>query len=221
MAGMDSVTSRRRAASIGILAAGLILAAAVAVGGEPGAMSARRFAPLPEPLSVRVEIGDDTRENVAARDAVVRALTARGVRVARGDDASLVLWLDGEIRRNVSAPARGGEFSRDAGPGTSRDDPTRRLGAEDGADSVANLLSTGRDAIVTGRRSTPSTDYDRALRYVVNATANDTATGRRVWQGHVRWDGSSGDPVATLARLAPRLVPHLGSSLGETAFDLD
>ena len=204
------------------LAAGLAWMAGVAgAADQPGAISARRFAPLPAPLSVRVEIGDDTRENVAVRDAVVRALASRGVRVTRGADAGVVLWLDSEVRRNVAAPARGGDFSRDADTPGSREDPGRRFGAEDNRDSVANLFSTGRDAVVTGRRSAPATDYGRGLRYVVNAAANDTATGRRVWQGHVRWDGTSTDAAATLAQLAPRLVPHLGSSLAETAFDLD
>ena len=195
------------------------LASAGAATAADGAISARRFAPLPGSLVVRIDVRDDSRESTAIRDAVARALRERGVRVTTGADATLVLWLDAEVRRNVSGGGSRADFGGTTGMPVDREDPTRRFGAGD-AEGSTNLLSTSRDAVVTGRRSS-APGYERALRYVVNAAANEVQGGRRVWQGHVRWDGTGDEPAALLARIAPRLVPHLGASLAETGFDLD
>jgi hypothetical protein len=190
-------------------------------------MSARRFAPLPEPLVVRLETGDNDRASLAVRDALAAALRERGVRLTAGGDATLVLRLDSEVRTNV---AGGGGGSRGPGGGSAGlpdyDNPSGRFGAEDSAGGSSNLLTfgpgmrQGNDAIIRRDPRAP-TNYERSLRYVVNANANEVGSGRFVWQGHVRWDGAEDDPSYILARIAPRLAPLLGTSLAATRFELD
>jgi hypothetical protein len=192
-----------------------------------GTVSSRRFAPLPDPLVVRVEAGDDGRASLAARDAFVAALRQRGVKLTSGSDATLVLRLDSEVRNNIRGGGGGGGRMSDGGSGMpAYDQPSTRLGAEDSGDRSTNLFSVGpgmrqqNDAIIR-RDPRASQDYDRGLRYVVNVSGNETATGRFVWQGNVRWDGIAADDAAGLARIAPRLAPLLGTSLAATGFDLD
>jgi hypothetical protein len=203
-----------------------LLAAGGAASAADGSESARRFAPLPDPLVIRLETGDDNRASLAARDALAAALRRRGVRLTTGADATLVLRLDSEVRSNLRGPAPGGSMS-DGGRGMpAYDDPASRFGAEDSGDRSTNLLSIGpggrqeNNAIIRRDRRTTQ-DYDRGLRYVVNASANELGTGRFVWQGHVQWDGIAADDSAGLARIAPRLAPLLGTSLAATGFDLD
>jgi hypothetical protein len=184
-------------------------------GRPPGQVAARAFAAAPSPLAFTIEPGENSDENVALAGRLAREAAARGIDV-RQEAGGLVLRFDTEIRTPSAAPRQ--SFSREGGNLSGQG-----AGAPDlpgSRDEVTNMLSSGGDGVIGGRPLSGA-NYTRFLRYVINATLDDRATGRRIWQGHVSYDTSESDRAAMFVALAPVLAEQIGKSVQERAFRLD
>jgi hypothetical protein len=203
----------RFALTLLLLTAPLVPAAAQS-DDAPGHVAARVFAAAPAPLAFAIEPGDNTDENIALAESLGKEATARGIVIHRTGGA-LVLRFDTEVRTSEQISRR--SFSRE-GPRLDPDSPTP---APPGArDEVANVLSSRGNAVIGGRPS-GGPDYGRLLRYVINATLDDRASGRRLWQGHISYDTSAPDRTQMFVALAPVLAEQIGKSVQEKPFRLD
>lgn len=193
----------------------LSIACAAAQDRAPGQAAARAFAAAPAPLAFQVDAGENTDENIALAARIAKEAAARGISI-QAQGAALVFRFYTEVRTNP--PTQRQSFSRQGG-GLS--DPDVGMPSPPGSrDEVTNMLSSGGGGVIGGRLPTgPS--YGRLLRYVVNATLEDRATGRRLWQGHVSYDSAATDRAAMFVALAPVLVEQIGKSVQESAFRLD
>lgn len=182
-------------------------------GRPPGQVAARAFMAAPSPLALSIEPGDNTDENMALAQRLAKEATGRGITV-QPQGATLVLRFDTEVR--TSTPPRQ-SYSR---PGGAFEDPDSMTPAQPGArDEVTNMLSSRGGGVIG--RSSSGADYSRFLRYVINATIDDRATGRRIWQGHVSYDTAEPDRTAMFVALAPVLAEQIGKNTQERAFRLD
>ena len=182
-------------------------------GRPPGQVAARAFMTAPTPLALSIEPGDNTDENRALAQRLAKEAAGRGITV-QPQGATLVLRFDTEVR--TGSPGRP-SYSR---PGGGLSDPDSLTPAPPGSNGeVTNMLSSRGGGIISGRAS--GADYSRFLRYVINATIDDRATGRRIWQGHVSYDTAESDRTAMFVALAPVLAEQIGKNTQERAFRLD
>jgi hypothetical protein len=203
-----------RAALPAVLLA-LSFASTAAQDRPPGHVVTRTFAAAPAPLVFQIEAGENTDENIALAARIAKEAAARGIGV-QPQGAALVFRFDTEVRTNP--PAQRQTFSR---PGAGLSDPDAGTPSPPGSrDEVTNMLSSGGGGVI-GSRPPAGPSYGRLLRYVVNATLEDRATGRRLWQGHVSYDTTAPDRTAMFVALAPVLVEQIGKSVQESSFRLD
>jgi hypothetical protein len=181
----------------------------------PGRAAARAFAASPAPLAFAIEPGDNSDENMALADRIGKEAARRGMGV-QPKGGALILRFDTEVRTDASAPRP--SFSRPGGGSTDPDDQTPTPPEARG--EVTNLL-TSRGGGVLNSRSRSGSGSERLLRYVINASLQDTATGRQLWQGHVSYDTNTPDREAMFVSLAPVLVEQIGKSVQERAFRLE
>lgn len=191
-----------------------LAAAAQTADRAPGHVAARAFATTPAPLTMAIEPGDNTDENLALVARIAREAAARKMTVQ--PQASLVLRFDTEVRSNFRAPRQ--TFSREGGRLSDPDIGTPA--PPDADDQVANVLSSCGAGVV-GARKLPQTGYGSCLRYVINAMLDDRSTGRRLWQGHVSYDAAAPDRTAMFVALAPVLVDQIGKTVRQQSFRLD
>ncbi len=197
-------------------AAALATNASLAQDTGPGRVSARSFATLPTPIAVVVAPTDNTDENEALARRFGEALAARGVHVV-AQGAPLVFYFDSEVRANV----RGGGEGTDPGRAAiETEDPADRGLIKRDTPDPARSPGAGRDRLLGGRGGDQAY-YGRALRYVINATIDDARDGRRLWQGHVSYDGAETDRLGTLAAIVPFLVAEVGKTVQQRRFRLD
>jgi hypothetical protein len=193
------------------------LAAAIAQTEDrpPGRVAARAFATAPAPLSLEIAPGDNTDENMALAQRIAKEAKGRGITVGSGSTAT-ILRFDSEVRTSSPAPRQ--SYSRQGGGSANPDSSTPRPPGS--PDEVANMLSSSGAGILSQRQPSGS-DYERPLRYVINATLEDRATGRTLWQGHVSYDTTAHNRTAQFVALAPVLVEQIGKNLQEKPFRLD
>ena len=172
---------------------------------RPGRVSARSFLKIPPRQRVAIAPLDDRPENLRIAEAMRRSLERAGHTVG---DAGAVwrLSFDSEVRPLAGEPPSrprpalpAGEPARDTGPPPSL--PDRPV----------------RPAPIPGRTGAPVA----RLRYVVNATLDENATGKRAWQGTVRYDDAELDRGRMLLRLVPPLMETFGRSQQARAFALE
>lgn len=180
----------------------------------PGHLATRVFAAAPTPLTLAIEPGENSDENMALAARIAQEAPAR--KIAVQPQAQLALRFDTEVRTNVRAARQ--TFSREGG-GLS-DPDIAAPSPPDSRDQVANVASSCGAGVV-GAAPPRQTEYGRCLRYVINATLDDRASGRRLWQGHVSYDDAVPDRTAMFVALAPILVEHIGRSVPVRAFRLD
>ncbi len=196
---------------LAICAIGVALAGSAAAqdssGKPPGRVVARSFVALPSPMVVAVETLDNTDENMALQRRFTAELARRGAKTG-GKEAPLAFVFATEVRRNV--------------PSGSRADLSRESSSPpDGeGERVTNLFSSTRESVLRNRPERP-VEYERALRYVINATIDDRRDGRRLWQGHISYDGAEGDRMTAFTAMVTRLVEQVGKNLQEGGFRLD
>jgi hypothetical protein len=181
----------------------------------PGRAAARAFASPPAPLAFAIEPGDNSDENMALADRIGKEAQRRGIGV-QPKSGALVLRFDTEVRSD--APAQRPNFSRQGGGSTDPDD--RTPAPPEARDEVTNLL-TSRGGGVLNTRPRTGSGSERPLRYVINASLEDSVTGRRLWQGHVSYDSNTADRTAMFVALAPALVEQIGKTVQERAFRLE
>jgi hypothetical protein len=199
---------------IGLVTAPLLGAVAQTSDRSPGQIIARAFETAPAPLAFAIEPGDNTDENMALAERIAKEAAKHGIGV-QPKRASLVLRFDTEVR--ADAPQQP-SFSRQSSGLNGPDDRTPNPpGARD---EVGNIL-TSRGGGILDSRARPGSNSDRPLRYVINASLEDSATGRRLWQGHVRYDSNTPDRTAMFVALAPALVEQIGKTVQERSFRLD
>lgn len=188
---------RRRAVCAGGLAAlaGLLLPMpAGAQGSAPGRITTRAFARLPSPLVVVVAPLDDSPENLRVRDEMRRVLRAAGHRVEERE-APYRLGFATEVRPTVATQPRG--------------------------PAAGETTDTLPDRPWRPQPPAQSGSMARSLRYVINATLENTATGRRQWQGSARYDDAEPDRARVLVRLVQPLLAELGKTVAARRFTLD
>lgn len=170
---------------------------------KPGRVTSRAFHPVVARTMIEVSPLDDRPENLAIATALRDELSRAGYLL--GDaTAPLRLSFDSEVR---------------AAPGPVRQSPDQPAGRGNAAGDEPNSplpdrpVRRGSDG--ASRRPAP------ALRYVVNATLDDRATGKRLWQGNVRYDDAEGDRARVLVRLAVTLMAVFGKSEKGRSFALE
>lgn len=204
--------------AMALAAAILAISPAIAQSDEhPGRLVTRAFVPLPAPLIAVIEPQDNTDEYVALARRFAEEIAKRGGKVD-STGARLGFYFATEVRPNVRAAPPGptsapgeaaGSAAADADPARSSalTPPPPATGAPAGG---ASRALSGR---VEGGR-----DYGRSLRYVINATIDDKRDGRRLWQGHISYDGAEPDRKAIFSALVPLLVVEIGKSVQERRF---
>jgi hypothetical protein len=187
------------------VASALPSALALAQDSKPGRVTGRAFHPLPQRAMIEVSPLDDRDENLRIAAALREALLRGGY--ALGDASTpLRLSFDSEVRplsgpvRAPGTPAPTG--SDDVVPGDRGTSPIPERRIQRGSDNVP-------------RGKTP------LLRYVLNATIDDRTTGKRMWQGNVRYDDAESDRTQMLMRLVPPLMTAFGQTQKGRSFALE
>lgn len=202
------------------VAALLAVSPAMAQTGEhPGRLVTRAFAPLPTPLTAAIEPQDNTDENVALARRFADEVAKRGGKLD-GVDARLGFYFATEVRPNVRAAPPGPTRapSEAAGSAAADADPARSS-ALTPPPPATGIPSGGASRALAGRAE--GRDYGRALRYVINVTIDDKRDGRRLWQGHISYDGAEPDRNAIFSALVPLLVVEIGKTNQERRFTFD
>lgn len=204
-----------------VFAAALVVAsAAIAQSVEhPGRLVTRAFAPLPASLAAVIEPQDDTDENMALARRFAEEVAKRGGRIG-GSDTRLSLFFATEVRPNVRAAPPGPTRapSEAVGSAAADADPARSSALVPPPPTSGTPADGGARAL-SGR--TEGRDYGRALRYVINATIDDKKDGKRLWQGHISYDGAEPDRKAIFSALVPLLVAEIGKTVQERRFAFD
>ena len=190
--------------------------AAAQTGELPGRMVTRGFAPLPSPLTAVVEPQDDTDENVALARRFAEEIAKRGGK-ADNAGAPLSFYFATEVRANVrAAPPRPTPAPSEAAGSAAADaDPARSSGLAP-PPPATGAPAGGGARVLSGRPE--GRDYGRSLRYVINATIDDKRDGKRLWQGHISYDGAEPDRKAIFSALVPLLVVEIGKTIQERRF---
>ena len=179
----------------------LLVAPAFAQAPGDGLLNAVAYDAIPTGAAVAVRPLDNSDDNMVLKEEFERELRARGYVVAA--DAALILsfetrgttgaWTSGERRYVLELRAQGG---REGG-----EDASARVNVFDSA--AGGLLNPGRGG--TTSIVTPS-------QYRLDATVDDRASGRRLWQGWAVADLEHADGLA----LTRAMVPAVAASVGRT-----
>lgn len=196
-----------------LLVAAPCLAAASALPGhlalaqetKPGRVTGRAFHPLAPRAMIEVSPLDDRDENLRIAAALREALLRAGY--ALGDATTpLRLSFDSEVRpvpgavRPPATPAPTGSDDAMSGERGTSPIPDRRV------PRASDNVPRGKPPL---------------LRYVLNATIDDRTTGKRIWQGNVRYDDAESDRTQTLVRLVPPLMTAFGQTQKGRNFALE
>jgi hypothetical protein len=174
----------------------------------PAVVNAVSFQALPERAVFAVRPLDNSDANLRLKVAIEEALRARGFGVAQ--ESSLILsfdtrdevgvWTDSGRRTILELQAQGG---RDGG-----EYAHAKVNVFDSASG--GLLNEGRGGTSI---ATPST-------YRIDATVDDRANGRRLWQGWAIANLSHGDRTELDRAMVPAIVQNVGRSVTRQPFEL-
>jgi hypothetical protein len=188
---------------------GATLAQRVSAQADParGRVTGRSFTKLPPRQTIIVSPLDDRPENLRIAAAISRQLERAG-HVAVASDAAWRLSFDSEVRPVAGQPP--------ARPRAALPSTDGRSAPETGA--PASLPDRPlRPAPVPGRGGAPVAQ----LRYVINAVLEETATGKRAWQGSVRYDDAESDRARMLLRLVEPMMEAFARNQTARAFSLE
>ena len=201
--------SRRLMLMGGVAAIGMMapLPALAQADQRPGRVSSRNFMKLPPRQKIAVAPLDDRPENLRIAAANAQHLERAG-HVDGVTGATWRLSFDSEVRPVAGAP-----------PSRPRPaQPSNEGGAAPETGPPPALPDRPvRAPAIPGRGGTPVAQ----LRYVINATLDETATGKRAWMGFVRYDDAESDRTRLLLRLVEPLMGAFARNQMARAFVLE
>lgn len=201
--------SRRLSLLGGVAACAALLPWRVAAQSDPrpGRVSSRNFTRLPPRQKIAVSPLDDRSENIRIAAAITQQLERAG-HVVGTTGAAWRLSFDSEVRPLAGEPQPRPRAAQPSGEGGSQ--------PETGAPPALPDRPVRAPAIPS-RAGAPVA----RLRYVINATLDDAATGKRAWQGFVRYDDAESDRTRLLLRLVEPLMGTFGRNQMVRAFSLE
>jgi len=177
--------------------------------GADGIMNGVAFKPLPAGSSIRVRPLDNSDDNLVLQADFEAALRAKGYKVAK--DAELILsfetrdeigsWSTTDRRHILSLESKGGQ-----GGG---ENAKAKLNVFDSA--TGGLLNKGSGGTTI---TSPST-------YRIDATIDDNANGKRLWQGWSVANLNNQDGLSLTRKMVPVLVENLGQTVRRQTFPLN
>lgn len=174
---------------------------------RPGRVSSRNFVRLPPRQRIALAPLDDRPENLRIATAIGQQLERAG-HVVGAAGAAWRLSFDSEVRPLAGeAPPR----------------PRPALPSSEGSSAPETGAPPSlpdrpvRPAPIPGRGGAPVA----RLRYVINATLDEMATGKRAWQGSVRYDDAESDRTRLLLRLVEPLMGTFARNQTVRAFSLE
>jgi len=182
------------------------LAQGVAQQPQPGRVTARSFKPVPSRITIEIAPLDNRPENLRIA-AALRQQLGRAGHVVVTAGAPWRLSFESEVR-----PLSSGETSR---PQLPEAETARRF------DDDTRLPAEIPDRPLRRAPIPGASTGGPKLRYVLNATLDEAATGRRAWQGNVRYDDVESDRARTLLRLVDPLVSVFGRNQTGRSFALE
>jgi hypothetical protein len=188
------------------VAFGLAASARAADNAPPprGYMTAFACETLARPLQLRVEVADNTAQNMRLKDLLVARLTRNGARIV--ESSPQVLSLDVAIEREATR-------------NRSADMIDVRVGNKNPDDSVdrdfarvrMNIWSSTRDSLLTGRQSSVEQQGFDVLQ--LRASVHSRSDGRCLWQGEIVEDLRGDDAYQSAAKLIPDLADAIGQAV--------
>lgn len=201
--------SRRLVLLGGVAICGTTLPLRVSAQGDPrpGRVSSRSFAKLPPRQKIAVSPFDDRPENLRIAAAITQQLERAG-HVVGTAGAVWRLSFDSEVRPVAGEPPPRPRPAQPSNEGGSA--------PETGAPPALPDRPV-RPPAIPGRAGAPVAQ----LRYVINAVLDENATGKRAWQGFVRYDDAESDRTRMLLRLVDPLMSAFARNQAARAFSLE
>jgi hypothetical protein len=169
-------------------------------------INAMPLAPYDAARPVHIRVMDNSDDNMAIRDSLAAALTARGVTLAEDAAVDDVMLLDMDsvaTTASLRPDPSSGPLSVGGAAGSSDD--------RDQVDVTLRLFSNVQGSVIGGDRDAPKPSLGGPdLRLDLGLT--DPRTGRRVWQG---W-GTVSAPALGLRGQGLLLTGPLADSLGQS-----
>lgn len=173
-----------------------------------GLLNAMVFRPLPPGTAIAVRPLDNSDINLNLKAAFEQALRGRGIRT--DDDAPVVLsfetrdvvgaWSDSGRRSIIELEGRGG-----------------RMGGED-AKARVNIYNSSRGGLLNeGQGETNIVTHGR---YRLEATLDDRANRKRLWQAWAESELGRYHGDELLAAMVPAIVENLGKTVSRQPFKL-
>lgn len=176
--------------------------------GPQGTVNAVTFATLSPGAAVTVRALDNSDVNMTLIDQFEDALAKRGFRIA--PDASMVFSF--ETRNDVGAWSDSGRRSIIELEGHGG-----RMGGED-AKARVNLFNSSRGGLFNEGQG--ETNIVTQGRYRLEATLDDRAGGKRLWQGWAESDLGRYHGSELLSAMVPVLAANVGKTVRRQPFQL-
>jgi hypothetical protein len=158
---------------------------------------------LTTPLQLRVEVADNTTQNLKLKDILVQRLEKNGASVV--DSSPQVLSLEVAIRRQATRTKPGDMIDVRVGG----EQP--EAGTSDYARVRMNIWSTTRDSLLTGRQ--PSVEEEGFDTIGLRASLNSRTDGRCLWQGEIVENLDGEDAYTAAAKIIPGLADAVGHAV--------
>lgn len=158
---------------------------------------------LSSPLQLRVEVMDNTSQNLKLKDILVQRLEKNGATIV--DSSPQVLSLEVAVARQATRNRPGDMV--DVRVGGERPEE----GTSDYARVRMNIWSSTRDSLLTGRQPGVEEEGFDTLR--LRASLNSRSDGRCLWQGEIVENLDGEDAYGAAAKLIPRLADAVGQAV--------
>jgi hypothetical protein len=183
---------------------------AAAQQGTDGVMNGVAFKPLPPDSSIHVRPLDNSDDNLVLQADFEAALRAKGYTIEK--DAKLILsfetrdeigsWSTTERRHILSFESKGGQ------------------GGGENAKAKVNVFDSATGGLLN-RGSGGGTTITSPSTYRIDATIDDRANGKRLWQGSSVANLNNQDGLSLTRKMVPVMVENLGQTVRRQIFPLN
>ena len=156
---------------------------------------------LTTPLQLRVEVMDNTDQNLKLKDLLVQRLQKNGAQIV--DSSPQVLSLEVAVARQATRNKPGDMVDVRVGGEKPEE------GTSDYARVRMNIWSSTRDSLLTGRQ--PSVEEEGFDMLRLRASLNSRADGRCLWQGEIIENLDGEDAYGAAAKV----IFHLADAVGQ------